>query len=684
MMKHTILLLLFMLAGTVLRAEIQKTPRLGKISIEEMEASICPIDSSAPGYYLFDKGSTDFVYRQTTVRSDDPESSKGFQLVFKRHLRIKILDKSASDYGDFEIPLYHKGTDEEKASNIKGFTFNLEDGKITKTKLDTRQIIYEKKTDNITVVKIAMPEVREGSVIDLEYEVLSDFLFNLQEWYFQKQLPVLYSEYRVAIPQYFFYKPSSFGYHRFDHKISSQSQTIKLVYIQRAEGLNTKEQRYEHEEKYQDKITTFFASNVPAFKAERFLKAQKNYLTRIAFELEGTQFPNSGYKNFSSSWKEVAEELLKHESFGKALERNGFLDEAVQSIEAVATTKQEKILAAYNLVQNSVKWNGKVRLFTESPLKKVWEDGQGNSAELNLSLVALLKRLDVAAYPVVLSTQNNGILPLTHPSISDLNYVIAMTEEDNTLLLMDATEPNSYPNLLPERCLNGNGQIISDSRFGEVEIAATQAHQTYIKTSLELKDDGTFEGTVELNEAGYAALERRKQYYQEDDSLLFTQQLEKDFSGLSITHHSTSNLENKQDPLIDSMLVVIKDQCDLMGDMLAFSPLLAFKTNENPFKLDQRDYPIEFSFPLRQTILCSIKIPEDYQIESLPDPIRAAMPNKDMEVTFTTSAIGNIIQVVSDFKINKSMFLPAEYEAVKNTFSFLINKHNEKVVLKKI
>lgn len=96
-MKLFYILSIFIVATLGLKAEIQKTPKFGNITNEEMELSACPIDSSAQGYCLFDKGSTDFVYRQTVVRSDDTGSQKGFQMVFKRHLRLKRLDKAATD-----------------------------------------------------------------------------------------------------------------------------------------------------------------------------------------------------------------------------------------------------------------------------------------------------------------------------------------------------------------------------------------------------------------------------------------------------------------------------------------------------------------------------------------------------------------------------------------------------------
>jgi hypothetical protein len=144
-MKITAITLILTLSLSAFAAEIQKTPKLGKVSMDEMKSTICPIDSSAQGYYLFEKGSTDFVYRNTTIREGDTGSDKGFQLVFKNHTRIKILDKAASYLGDFEIPLYNSGQNKEKITAIKGITHNLENGKIVETKLDTKQIIYEEK-----------------------------------------------------------------------------------------------------------------------------------------------------------------------------------------------------------------------------------------------------------------------------------------------------------------------------------------------------------------------------------------------------------------------------------------------------------------------------------------------------------------------------------------------------------
>ena len=116
--------------------------------------------------------------------------------------------------------------------------------------------------------------------------------------------------------------------------------------------------------------------------------------------------------------------------------------------------------------------------------KQVWEEGQGNSADINLALVSLLKAMELNAFPVVLSTQSNGILPLSHPSLTDLNYVIAMAEVDNKTYLMDATDPLSAVNLLPVRCLNDKGHIIDPVKSGEINLTTPNSYTSYTQANL--------------------------------------------------------------------------------------------------------------------------------------------------------------------------------------------------------
>jgi hypothetical protein len=322
-------------------------------------------------------------------------------------------------------------------------------------------------------------------------------------------------------------------------------------------------------------------------------------------------------------------------------------------------------------------------LLATKNLKQAWEEGQGNSADINLALISLLKAMEIKAFPVVLSTQSNGMLPLSHPSLTDLNYVIAMAEVEDQTYLMDATDPLSSINMLPVRCLNDKGHIIDPNKSGVISLTAPNGFTTYTKASLKLMADGTFEGLARQEDSGYAGMLKRSQFVAEDDSLSVIEKIEKKFPGVNIKSQSFTNLKAPHESLIDSLEVTVNGQTDLIGDMLTFSPLLIFKTEDNPLKLERREYPIEFSYPSREVVMCSIEIPDGYEIESMPNPLRLAMEDMGMQLTFSVALNGNTIQAYSDFKINRLLFLPAEYEDVKQTFAYLLNKHSEKVVLKK-
>ena len=75
-----------------------------------------------------------------------------------------------------------------------------------KTQLETSGAFLEKRTPTVNVQKFTLPNVREGSVVEFAYTLTSDFLFNFQDWTFQRDIPVRWSEYRVSIPAFYRYK----------------------------------------------------------------------------------------------------------------------------------------------------------------------------------------------------------------------------------------------------------------------------------------------------------------------------------------------------------------------------------------------------------------------------------------------------------------------------------------------
>ena len=156
----------------------------GRVTNDEMTMTSYPKDSGADAFIIYDFGKSYFAY----------DYDKGFEVVFERKVKIKILKKSGFSWAVFKIPLYQENRQLERLFDVNCTTYNIENGKFTKTKLDNNTI-YEEKIDANRIYKIfAMPNVKEGSVIEISYSVNSPYLFNLRDWQFQNTIPSVYSE----------------------------------------------------------------------------------------------------------------------------------------------------------------------------------------------------------------------------------------------------------------------------------------------------------------------------------------------------------------------------------------------------------------------------------------------------------------------------------------------------------
>jgi len=73
-----------------------------------------------------------------------------------------------------------------------------------------------------------------------------------------------------------------------------------------------------------------------------------------------------------------------------------------------------------------------------------------------------------------------------------------------------------------------------------------------------------------------------------------------------------------------------------------------------------------------------------YKVEEAPAPVAIALPNNGGKFMFSITNYGNKINLVSQFKIDKTYFLPQEYGNLRQFYTLVVAKHAEQIVLKKI
>lgn len=666
MQKNALIFLTLMLCIGVSTTYAQTTQpvkrefKFGKIAPTEFEVKASGQDSSASAIKLFDVGNCYF---------EIGPSSGGFVYVFERHIRYRILNKNGYDLANFKIELYKSSNSAKEDLNyMDAATYNMVDGKMVTSKLNKDAKFTEEFNKNYVIKKFALPNVKEGSIIEFKYKIKSDFIFKLRGWRFQSSVPTLWSEYNVRIPEYLTYKTNMTGYYQVDHPLH---QNVSASYVT---GVNSNA--------LYDK---YCAENMPALKDEPYVTTMDDYNPKIEFELRATSFPGDVYHDYNGSWSKIINELAQDENFGGYINRNGYAKSVLPGILKGEKDTLAAVKLIFNYVKNSLKWNKQYSKYSnETNPKNLFEKKTGSSGDINLALLSLLKEAKIEAYPVLISTRENGTHP-GYPLISAFNNVIAVTQIGNTIYYLDATDRDLPAGMLDYENLSHQG-FYMDLKNNDGKWLSTEPNIPSEKVfvyNMVLDKEHKLSGTINQYSKGYAALKLRNKYRTTNNETEFIKDFKRDKTGLEVSAYKIDNLDNVDELLSESMNAVIEDNVEEAGNLVYFTPLLFERTKENLFKLEQRKFPVDFAYPFKESYRITVNFPEDYEIDKLPKGGIYKLPEENGTFTINYIAEGKTLLVKSSINVNKSFYTPEEYFDLKELFKTVVEKQAEQIVFKK-
>jgi hypothetical protein len=630
-------------------AVAQKSPvKFGEIPMDDMTMKVYNKDSSASAVVLSDYGEAYLTLTSVNVT-----------LSFERHVRIKILKKDGFKLADVEIPLFHVGTDEERVTKLKATTYNLENGKVVETDLSKDGIFKEKFNSNYNLQKFTFPNVKEGSVLEYSYLLSSEFYTNFPNWQFQYEVPVRWSEYWALFPEYFTFEKYMQGY------IAPTVYEVKPK--------NNADFRIDGHH--------WVMKDIPAFKEEPFMTCKGDYLSKINLALSHITLPGQPIKEIMGTWQKLNTTMLESDGFGKTVTGSGFLKKKAEELTAGITDPQLKVAAIFGYVQKSLEWDGTKDMFADN-LKTVFEKKKGTAGDINLALASMLEKIDIPVDMVLLSTRDHGFVREQYPMRKQFNYTVCSVTLGDKTLLLDATDRFLPMGILPERCLNGQGLVISKTKHGWVPLKPNAKARTVINSELVLHPTGELKGKVKYTHEGYAAREFRQDYFDKGE-----QEYVKGFLADKAWEVESSEFQNPTDiaqGVSQLHSLNINEHTTVSGGMIYMNPFVVGQTKENVFKLETREYPVDFGKPIDKTYLCRLTLPEGYTVEELPKAKVIMLPNNAGRYTYNVSHTGNMVNIVSMLQINKSLFVMDEYPNLREFYNQIVAKQAEQIVLKKL
>lgn len=627
--------------------------KMGNPTMEEMNMTECAFDKNASAVVLYE----DFNVYVVSIAN-----SLQLEMVCKR--RVKVLKEDGLDAANVTLTLrdskiatgYH-----DRLHELKAYAYNLVNGKVEKTKMSNDMVSKKRMNDSFSTTEFTIPQVKVGTVIEYQYKIDRDALFDLPTWVAQCTYPVNYTHFRIALPEEFSYKVNQTGGGNLVGNRDEEANTV----------LGTK-----------DVIHDFTGTNLAALpKDNEYIFCPIDFADKVTSELRGINIPGQLYKDYTTTQADVIKLLMDSDMFGGRLkQKNPYKDEMAAAGIASLPTAMEKVVASAKLLKSHLRWNKEYSLMGESQ-SKVTKEGTGDNADLNFILMSMLKDAGVETSTVLMSRRSRGRLPY-QPSIDALNtFVIAFADESGALHFYDASAENGYVDALSVD-LNVDRAILvnpSSGHFNEISLQDNIKRREQVAIKGTLSTDGVITATCSRYYRENNALRFRNSWEEKNDSAAFVAEIAAD-ENIEISEYSTQGREDFSPSVVEEFTFTKQLEG---GDKYYLAPLLLSAFEKSPFPAETSEMPVEFGAKGNVSISINIQLPEGYHVEEAPKPLSMQLPDGGLSVKMMAGENDGIINANCRLTTNQLFFAKDSYALVKQFYDELAKKCNEMLVISK-
>jgi hypothetical protein len=554
------------------------------------------------------------------------------------YFRIKLFNENAFDIASINIPHYK----EEKIIDVKAASYNLEKDEVVKTTLNQKDVYLTRGVDFWKETKFTIPNVKEGSVIEYSYSLISPYS-QLDDWQFQSDIPKIKSEYDASILGNYEYNLRLFGFKNLSKREQSTKRHCLEIPGVGSGGCN---------------IYSFSMDSIPAFVEEEYMLSKRNYMSRLVFDLISFTNIYGGTKNYTNTWEKTDETLKKYFLDDQTDKENFFRRRIPEDI----TYTEDDLARAkkvYSYIQKKLSWNGRNRTSGKLKIKDVYKNGSGSADAINLILFNSLKAVNIEANLVASSTRNNGLPTKIYPNSKDFNYTLVRVNINDKTYFLDATNNKLVFGQLPVKCINGEGRVLYPDKESTWEEIKTDI-PTYekIDITLKLNENNTLSGKLNITKDGYFSLYERK-IIENKTNEEYIEYFQNKVESIGIQEYSVENASELEKPLEQSFNIILDEE---MGSSLILNPFLFKKVEQNPFKLEERNYPVDYGYARTYIYSIEFTLPENYSIVGLPESAKIRLPDLGGSYILNTSHDNNKVTLFSKLTLNKRIYSPREYK----------------------
>jgi hypothetical protein len=493
-------------------------------------------------------------------------------------------------------------------------------------------------------------------------------LFYQHQWLFQDNHPTLISRFTLNLPQ---------GW-----KMSNMTFNREEIVPQSSGSSHTWELR-----------------DLPPIALEPLSPAFVNIAPRVAINY-APEANDQGVNKAFADWLEVAHWATR------LYEPQVIIDDVVaakaQDLTTGLKTEFEKIRAIARFVQNlqyisidiGVGYGNGMK---PRPSNVVLDRGYGDCKDKANLMRALLKAIDIEAYPIAIYSGDPNFVRKEWPSPRQFNHcIIAVKVSDQTeaatiiehatlgrLMIFDATDPYTPLGDLPDYLQGSNGLLIAGDNGGLIEMPVTPPdfNTWHRETDVVISDNGSIKGTIRERARGQESRLPRtlfRSVTRDDFRKAIERWLTRGATAATLVNLEPADNHDDASFGLDIEFAAPNYGQLMQNRLLIFKPAIANRSNSVYLTEISRTHPIEFeSNSFIENVI--FELPNGFEVDELPDPV-------DMTVPFgsyvTSYEIKDGKLLYSRSLITKRMTVPVEkYSDIRSFYSKIRDAEQTPVVL---
>jgi hypothetical protein len=622
----------------------------GEIPPEDLAMTVYDKDSSATGVVLQALGTMAVIFGRT-----------GLDAYFSEHRRIKILDPAAYEKGNIEIPYYYYGGSSKVSKlEVQVFYPNGENQKI-----DSDEVFTERKSKYVKVKKVFVPNLQKGCVLEYRYDVKFEksLAYFLRPWYFESDLPTRYSEIRLEYPSNILYQ-------------CLLKDPNKLIQVS---------DKFERD----SRVQYYHVEYAPAVKEEPFITTTDDYTDQVSFFL--SHYKDS-YENVQKimpdSWLVLAKEIFEQSEIGDATNPKGksgkdlfnaFKAEYPLENDSVAGIAEH----ALRFVARNIAFNGDYDNWPDQSPDKAFEKRTGSSSDINTALLSVLRHAQLEAYPVMVSTIENGKFQITYPSIEGFNSLIVALKHNDSWILLDATSPFVKFGNLTAAHYNEIGWLMDPKMDDWLEFGTPESSDVWL-VDLKLDEEGNAKGKITVQADGNEALQWRRALDKATPQAFVLEEFFDKNEAIAIDSVRVIGGDDFGKPLQLKFNASFKEFATIANEFMYCSPVVHRMFSAPPFKATKRTLPVSMVFPIKQDYVVNLELPKGYVLEELPKPETTKLANNAGRAGVACSQpMPGKVQIAIKNRLVQTEFSNEEYPVLKQFFDAISKNSDIQLTLKK-